>query len=101
MPKMDRIFALVGVCVSGLLTWYAYCSNGHPQAPRLSAFVYLLLFPSSICLMLTENASPPSQALIVAFAIFANGGLYALISALLRAWWAAERPIRPSGPQSE
>jgi hypothetical protein len=98
---VDRLFALVGVAVGGFLTWYAYHSNTHPQAPRVSELVYLLLFPSSICLMLTERASTFSQAIIVAFALFANGGFYALISAVLRTWLRAEWPVRPSDPPSK
>jgi hypothetical protein len=47
------------------LTRYAYYSNLHQDAPRLSDLVYLLLCPPSIGLMATENASVPGQAFIV------------------------------------
>jgi hypothetical protein len=84
MNRIDRLGGLIGMAVAALLTWYAYYSNSHPNATRLSELAYILLFPSSIGLMATENATVLSQAIIVAIVIFANGGFYALLSAILR-----------------
>ena len=99
MNKIDRVGALVGMVVGASLTWYAYHSNSHPQAPKINEIAYLLLFPSSICLMATENASRLGQVLVIAVAVFANGGFYALLAAILRVWLRAEWPSRSSGPR--
>jgi hypothetical protein len=74
----------VGVAVGVFLTWYAYYSNSHREATRINEFVYLLLFPPSIGLMVTENASLAGQVIIVFIVVVANGLLYGLASAGIR-----------------
>ena len=91
MNKIDRIGALIGMAVAALLTAYAYYSNSHRGSPRIDELVYLVLFPPSIGLMATENASPLSQAFIVTVVVAANGGFYALVAAVLREM-AGSRP---------
>jgi hypothetical protein len=84
MHKTDRLAALLGIVVGLALTFYAYYSNSHPQAPKVADWVYLLLFPPSIGLMATENASTFGRAIIIAGVAAANGGYFALLSAILR-----------------
>jgi hypothetical protein len=84
MKKIDQFFALVGIAVGAFLTWYAYYSNSHREVTRINEFIYLLLFPSSIGLMVTENASLSGQVIIVFIVVAANGFLYGLASAAVR-----------------
>jgi hypothetical protein len=84
MKRIDHLFVLIGIGVAGFLTWYAYYSNSHREATRINEFVYLLLFPSSIGLMVTENATVPGQVLIVSIVVAANGALYGLVSVAFR-----------------
>ena len=84
MHKTDRLAALLGVVVGLALTSYAYYSNSHPHAPKPNELVYILLFPPSIGLMATENASTTAHVIIVAGVAAANGGYFALLSAILR-----------------
>jgi hypothetical protein len=84
MKKIDLLFVLIGMAVAGLLTWYAHYSNSHSEAARLNDFVYLLLFPPSIGLMVTENATVVGQVLIVSIVVAANGALYGLVSIAFR-----------------
>jgi hypothetical protein len=93
MHKTDRLFALVGMAVGAALTWYAYYSNSHPQAPKLGDFVYLVLFPPSIGLMATENANKFVEAIVIAAVVAANGGWFAFLS-------AAGRKIFSSRPKA-
>jgi hypothetical protein len=82
--KTDRIGALIGIFVGAVLTAYAYYSNSHQSAPKINELVFLVLFPPSIGLMGTENASPLSEAFIVAVVVLSNGGFYALVTAVFR-----------------
>jgi hypothetical protein len=103
MPKMDRLFAFAGIAIGLVLSLYAYYSNSHPHAPKPNQLFYLLLFPASIGLMATENASPTTQAFMVAGVAAANGGYLALLSAILRGLFGLVRsgPDQSSGPQPE
>jgi hypothetical protein len=82
--KIDWSFALVGLTVAGLLTWYAYYSSSHREAKKISELVYLVLFPPSIGLMVTENATVAGQVIIVSIVVAANGVLYGLVSMIAR-----------------
>jgi len=84
MKKIDQLFALVGIAVGAFLTWYGYYSNSHRAVTRINEFIYLLLFPPSIGLMVTENASLSGQVIIVFIVVAANGFLYGLASAAVR-----------------
>jgi hypothetical protein len=84
MRKTFLRSALIGMAVALSLTRYAYYSNLHQDAPRLSDLVYLLLCPPSIGLMATENASVPGQAFIVTVVVVLNGVLYGAIGLGLR-----------------
>jgi hypothetical protein len=84
MRKIDGLFVLIGIAIGGFLTWYAYYCNSHREAARINEFVYLLLFPPSIGLMVTENATVPGQVLIVSIVVAANGALYGLLSVAFR-----------------
>jgi hypothetical protein len=84
MKRIDKFFALVGIAVGSFLTWYAYYSNSHREVTRISDFVYLLLCPSSIGLMVTENPSLSGQVIIVLIVVAANGFLYGLASVVIR-----------------
>ncbi len=84
MKRTDYLFFLIGLFVAGFLTWYAYYSNSHREAARISALIYILLFPPSIGLMVTEKASPASQALIISIVVAANGAIYGLASMIAR-----------------
>jgi hypothetical protein len=84
MKKIDRVFVLVGIAVGAFLTWYAYYSNSNVEATRINELVYLFLFPPSIGLMVTENASLSGQVIIVLIVVAANGFLYGLASAAIR-----------------
>lgn len=94
MNKTDRLGALVGIAVAGLLTSYAYYFNSHRDAPRIDDLVYLVLFPPSIGLMATENASVLGQVFIIAVVVAANGGFYALVTAILRGLFGSGRSTR-------
>jgi len=84
MKRIDRVLVLVGIAVGASLTWYAYYSNSRVEATRINELVYLLLFPPSIGLMVTENASLSGQVIIVLIVVAANGFLYGLGSAAIR-----------------
>jgi hypothetical protein len=84
MKRIDCLFAVIGIVVAGFLTWYAYYSNSHREAARISELIYILLFPPSIGLMVTENASAASQALIISVVVAANGAIYGLGSMIAR-----------------
>jgi hypothetical protein len=84
MKRIDKVFVLVGITVGAFLTWYAYYSNSHREVTRVNELVYLVLFPSSIGLMVTENASSFGQAIIVLIVVAANGFLYGLACAAIR-----------------
>jgi hypothetical protein len=70
--------------VATLLTWNAYYSNSHPGAAKISGSVFFILFPPSIGLMTTESASKPEQIMIIVLLVIGNGGIYWLISFLVR-----------------
>jgi hypothetical protein len=84
IKKIDQLFVLIGLAVASFLTWYAYYSNSHREAVRISEVVYLLLFPSSIGLMVTENATSMGQTIIVSIVVAVNGALYGSTSVLVR-----------------
>ena len=84
MRKIDSLFVATGIAIGGFLTWYAYYCNSHRDATRINEFLYLLLFPPSIGLMVTENATVLGQAIVVSIVIAANGALYGLVSVALR-----------------
>jgi hypothetical protein len=85
MRKFDVIAAAIGVVVASLLTWSAYYSNSHGGEGKISESVFLLLFPSSLGLMATENASVVEQATIVSIVVAINGIIYGSVSFALRA----------------
>jgi uncharacterized membrane protein YgaE (UPF0421/DUF939 family) len=82
--KIVGLFVVIGMAIGGFLAWYAYYSNSHREATRINEFVYLLLFPPSIGLMVTENATVPGQVIIVSIVVLANGALYGLVYLVLR-----------------
>jgi hypothetical protein len=84
MRRIDHLFVLIGITVAAFLTWYAYYSNSHREVTRINELVYLVLFPPSIGLMVTENASEWGQAVIVSVVVAANGALYGLLSVACR-----------------
>jgi hypothetical protein len=84
MKRIDKFIVLVGIAVGAFLTWYAYYSNSHREVTRINEFVYLVLFPPSIGLLVTENASSSGQVIIVLIVVAANGFLYGLASAAIR-----------------
>jgi hypothetical protein len=84
MRKIAGLFVVIGIAIGGFLTWYAYYSNSHREAARINEFVYLLLFPPSIGLMVTENATVPGQVIIVSIVVAANGALYGVVYLALR-----------------
>ena len=85
MKKLDWLLVAIGMAVGSLLTWYAYYSNSHLEAPHIAEFLYIVFFPPSIGLMVTENASYAGQAIIILVVVSANGGLYALAGRVIRA----------------
>jgi len=84
MRKLDKIASVIGMTVACLLTWLAYYSNSHPEFPKLSDWIYLLLFPGSIGYMASENATRGEEVFIVIITIISNGILYCLASFVLR-----------------
>lgn len=84
MKKIDAFIGLFGLFVGGLLTAYAYYSNSHSGAPRISETIYLIFFPPSIGLMVTENASVLGQVVIVSILVGLNAVLYGCISIVVR-----------------
>ncbi len=84
MRKIDGLFVAIGIVIGGFLTWYAYYCNSHREATRISEFLYVLLFPPSIGLMFTENATVLEQTFIVSMVIAANGLLYGTVAVALR-----------------
>ena len=84
MKRIDGLFALLGAAIGGFLTWYAYYCNSHVEAKRVSELAYLILFPPSVGLMVTENASPLGQVTIVFMVVAANAALYGSVSIILR-----------------
>ncbi len=84
MKRIDYLFFLIGSLIAGFLTWHAYYSNSHREAAKISELVYILLFPPSIGLMVTEKASPASQALIISMVVATNGAIYGLGSMIAR-----------------
>jgi hypothetical protein len=85
LRKFDLIAAAIGVAVASLLTWSAYYSNSHGGRGKISESVFLVLFPSSLGLMATENASVLGQVTIVLIVVAVNGVLYGLVSVVWRA----------------
>ena len=84
MKRIDGLFALLGAAIGGFLTWYAYYCNSHVEAKRISELAYLILFPPSIGLTVTENASSLGQVTIVFMVVAANAALYGSVSTVLR-----------------
>jgi hypothetical protein len=84
MRKIDQFFILIGLVVGGFLTWHSYYSNSHREAAKINELIYILLFPPSLGLMATENASEASQALIISIVVAANGAIYGLGSMIVR-----------------
>jgi len=84
MKRIDKFFVLVGIAVGAFLSWYAYYSNSHREVTSINEYVYLVLFPPSIGLMATENASSSGQVFIVLTVVAANGFLYGLASTAIR-----------------
>ena len=82
--KIDLLMATIGIVIGSLLTSYTYYANSHQAAPRLDDWIYLVLFPPSLGLMTTENASSFHQAIIISAVIVENGLLYGLASAGIR-----------------
>jgi len=50
----------------------------------MNEFIYIVFFPSSLGLMVTENASKVSQVFIVLAVVGANGLLYCLAAKAVR-----------------
>jgi hypothetical protein len=84
MKKIDWLFASIGITVASFLTWQVYFANSHPAVARMNEFVYIVLFPSSLGLMVTENASKVGQVIIVLMVVGANGLLYCLVAKAVR-----------------
>ena len=84
MKTIDGLFAGIGVIVAGFLTWHAYYSNLHREIKHIDELFYIVLFPPSIGLMVTENASRWDQVFIVLVVVLANGALYGIVSILVR-----------------
>ena len=84
MNRIDKFSFAIGMLVATLLTWNAYYSNSHPGATKISESVFFILFPPSLGLMMTENASKREQIMIVVPLVIGNGSLYWLISFLVR-----------------
>jgi hypothetical protein len=85
MKTFDWLFASIGLVVASFLTWHAYYANAHPNVSQFNEFIYIVFFPPSLGLMVTENASKAGQAIIVLTVVGANGLLYFLVAKLLRA----------------
>jgi hypothetical protein len=51
MRKSDKLAFGIGMVVAGLLTWHAYYSNSHPGTAKISELVYIVLFFSSVGLI--------------------------------------------------
>ena len=85
MKKIDWLLVAIGMAVAGFLTWHAYYSNSHREVPHIDEFFYIVFFPPSIGLMVTENAGKAGQAVIVFIVVAANGGLYAVVGKVIRA----------------
>jgi hypothetical protein len=84
MRKIDALFAVLGVAIASFLTWHAYYAGYHREVARINESVYLVFFPPSIGLMVTENATKAGQVFIVLIVVAANGVLYGLVCLVLR-----------------
>jgi hypothetical protein len=76
LNRIDKSFVVLGMLIAGFLTWYAGYENSHPGSPDPVWFTYIVLCPSSIFLMLTENATKWGEAIIITVVIVSNGALY-------------------------
>jgi putative effector of murein hydrolase LrgA (UPF0299 family) len=83
MEKTFLRVAPIGMAVAAVLVGYVYYSNLHRNAPRLGEFLYLMLCPPSVLLMLTENASFAGQIFIVTVVVLLNGCLYGAVALIL------------------
>jgi hypothetical protein len=84
MRKLDLVAATIGVVLASALTWSAYYSNSHGGRWKIGEAVFLTLFPPSLGLMATENASVFGQVVIVLMVVALNGFLYGALSIILR-----------------
>ncbi len=85
MKRIDKTFVVLGMVIAGFLTWYAGYSNSHTSSANLGWFTYVALCPSSIFLMLTENAKTAwEEALIIAVVVVSNGALYGAVCFTVR-----------------
>jgi len=85
LKRIDKTFVVLGMVIAGFLTWYADYSNSHTGSANLGWFTYVALCPSSIFLMLTENAKAKwEQALIIAAVVVSNGALYGVVCLTVR-----------------
>jgi hypothetical protein len=85
MKKFEWLFASIGLAIASFLTWHAYYANAHPHVAQFNEVIYIVFFPPSLGLMVTENASRAGQVIIVLTVVGANGLLYFLVAKLLRA----------------
>ena len=84
MSRIDKLSFGIGILVAIILTLASYYSNSHPGSTKISDTVFVILFPPSVGLMVTENAGRTEQIMVVVLLVIANGGLYWLISVLVR-----------------
>jgi hypothetical protein len=84
MKTIDWLFASIGVAVASFLTWHTYYANAHPGVAQFNEFIYMVFFPPSLGLMVTENASKAGQVIIVLMVLGANGLLYCLAAKVVR-----------------
>jgi FtsH-binding integral membrane protein len=84
MKKIDWLLAGIGLAVASFLTWHAYHANAHRDVAQINEYIYIVLFPPSLGLMATENASKAGQVFIVLTVVSANGFLYCLVAKAVR-----------------
>jgi FtsH-binding integral membrane protein len=84
MKKIDWLFAGIGLAVASFLTWHAYYANAHRDVAQINEYIYIVFFPPSLGLMVTENASKAGQMFIVLTVVGANGFLCCLVAKAVR-----------------
>src|ERR1039458_3943121 len=76
----------VGFCLALFMSAFAYYANSH-QFPYDLSLIYICLAPTSIVLIVTEQATPSAVAIIVLIFAFSNALIYGFVFLLIGGFW--------------
>lgn len=83
MTLRDKLFALLGLIVGGLLLWYSFYLNSHGGVPLWLQGIYLIFFFPSFGLMAAEGTTGLMADLLIVLVVLMNGAIYAAASIAL------------------